>query len=153
MKIRIVVLFCALSLLAGCYQKARLYPVQGPLAAQAPSPVFTAKVSGVWNSGNMTVTLAGGEVCKGTWGMVNRMPADAGTTATVDWAKVWDTVYGQGFYTANVLGTPLHIRSTLSGSKGTTLNAEMYRRDIPGQLTEAKGVAEDSDGNIYKIVM
>lgn len=153
MKTNTVLLFCTLLLLTGCYQVGRLYPVQGPLAAQAPPPVFNAKLSGVWDSGNMTVTLAGGEVCKGTWGEVSRMPADASAGATVDWAKAWDTVYGQGFYTANVLGAHLHIRSMLTSSKGTTLNAEMYRRDVPGGMTESKGVAEDSRGNIYKIVM
>jgi hypothetical protein len=72
---------------------------------------------------------------------------------SVDWPKVWDAVYGSGYYTANVLGTPLHVRSTLTGSKGTTLDVEMYRRDVPEQLTEIHGVAQDNRGDIYKIVI
>ncbi len=71
----------------------------------------------------------------------------------MDWPKVWDAVYGGGYYNANVLGTPLHVRSALTGSNGTLLNVELYRRDIPGQMTEIRGVAEDNRGNIYKVVI
>jgi hypothetical protein len=158
MKTRTLVLLCAVALLSGCYRNGRLYPVQGPLAAQTTPPVYTAKMTGAFNSGNMSVTLAGGEVCKGAWGLVSRAPTDAGTVpaaaaSSVDWPKVWDAVYGSGYYNANVLGTPLHVRSTLTGSNGTVLDVELYRRDVPGQLTEIHGVAQDNRGNIYKVVI
>ncbi len=74
MKTRALVLFSALLLLSGCYRDGRLYPVQGPLATQTAPPVFSAKLTGAFNSGNMSVTLAGGEVCKGAWGLVSRTP-------------------------------------------------------------------------------
>ncbi len=160
MKTRAVLLVCGVSLLSGCYRIGRLYPVQGPLAAQTAPPIYAAKMTGAFNSGNITVTLANGEVCKGAWGLVSRTPTGTGvgpanpaTAPSVDWPKVWDAVYGGGYYNANVLGTRLHVRSTLAGSKGTMLDVEMYRRDVPGQLTEIHGVAQDSGGNIYKIVI
>ncbi len=127
--------------------------MKGPLAAQTAPPIYAAKMTGAFNSGNITVTLANGEACKGAWGLVSRKPTDAGAASSVDWPKVWDAVYGGGYYTANVLGAPLHVRSALTGSKGTTLDVEMFRRDVPGQLTEIHGVAEDNRGNIYKIVI
>jgi hypothetical protein len=153
MNTRAVLLVCAVSLLSGCFSTGRLYPVQGPLAAQTAPPIYSARMTGAFNSGNITVTLAGGEVCQGPWGLVSRKPTDAGTASGVNWPKIWDAVYGGGYYTANVLGAPLHVRSTMTGSKGTTLNVEMYRRDVPGQMTEIHGVAEDSGGNIYKVVI
>ncbi len=153
MKTRAVLLVCGVLLLSGCIGTGRLYPVQGPLAAQTAPPVFAATITGFANSGNITVTLANGEVCRGAWGLVSRAATDAGATTSVNWPKVWDAVYGGGYYTANVLGSRLHVRSTLTGSKGTTLDVEMYRRDVPGQMTEIHGVAQDSAGNIYKLVI
>jgi hypothetical protein len=160
MNTRALFLFCALLVLSGCTGYGRLYPVKGPLAAQTAPPIYAAKITGAFNSGNITVTLADNEVCKGAWGLVSRTPTGTGvapanpaTAPSVDWPKVWDAVYGGGYYNANVLGTRLHVRSTLTGAKGTTLDVEMYRRDVPGQLTEIHGVAEDSRGNIYKIVI
>jgi hypothetical protein len=153
MKTRALFLFCALLLLSGCYRVGRLYPVQGPFAAQTAPPIFAAKMTGAFNSGNITVTLANGEVCRGAWGLVSSRPTDAGAAPSVNWQKAWDAVYGSGYFTANVLGAPLHVRSALTGSKGTTLDVEMYRRNVPGQLTEIHGVAQDSRGNIYKIVI
>jgi hypothetical protein len=153
MKTRAVLLGCVVLLLSGCYRIGRLYPVQGPLAAQTAPPIYAAKMTGAFNSGNITVTLANGEVCKGAWGLVSRVPTDNATPSGVNWPKAWDAVYGGGYYTANVLGARLHVRSTLTGSKGTTLDVEMFRRDVPGQLTEIHGVAQDSGGNIYKIVI
>jgi hypothetical protein len=85
--------------------------------------------------------------------MVSREPTDTTTPSGVNWPKAWDAVYGGGYYTANVLGARLHVRSTLTGSNGATLDVEMYRRDVPGQLTEIRGVAQDNRGNIYKIVI
>jgi hypothetical protein len=153
MKTRAFILFFSLLFLSGCYRTGRLYPVQGPLAAQTAPPIYAAKMTGAFKSGNITITLANGELCKGAWGLVSRKPTDAGAASSVNWPKVWDAVYGRGYYTANVLGARLHVRSTLTGSKGTKLDVEMYRRDVPGQLTEIHGVAQDSGGNIYKIVI
>ena len=65
----------------------------------------------------------------------------------------WDTVYGTGFYVANVLGTRLYARAVLTGNRGTTLNVELYKPDKVENTTigAIKGVAKDDKGNIYKV--
>ncbi|MFZ0303426.1 MAG: hypothetical protein WAL75_12100 [Terracidiphilus sp.] len=153
MKTRAFVLLCVVALLPGCYRSGRLYPVQGPLASQTAPPIYSFKMTGAFNSGTVTATLADGQVYKGAWTLVSRQPADSGAATAIDWRKVWDAVYGNGFYNANVLGAPLHVRSAMTGTQGTTLNVEFYRRNVPGQMTEIRGVAEDSGGNIYKAAL
>lgn len=62
----------------------------------------------------------------------------------------WDRVYGAGFFTANVLGNPVFARAHLSCQQGTTLGIQFYLQ-VPGQIGTARGVAEDSKGNLYKL--
>lgn len=143
----------AVSTLSGCYLNGRLYPVQGPLASQTPPPIFSVRMSGAISTGTLTVTLANGEVCKGAWGMVNRNPTRGGqgaAQAPPNLLAAWDTVYGQGFYTAHVLGAKLHVQAVLTGNKGTIIHAELYRPDTPNGLNEIRGVGVDNNGNIYK---
>jgi hypothetical protein len=143
-------------LLTGCYAKGHLYPVQGPLAAEVPLPILPATATGIFNSGSLTVTLPGGERCKGAWKMVNRK-SNSGPQASaqpyVDLASAWDTVYGAGFYTAHILGTRLHVHAALTGDKGSVLHVEIYRPDTTNEPVEIKGVAKDDKGNIYKVVL
>jgi hypothetical protein len=158
MKAHVVLLLCGVSILTGCFRSGRLYPVQGPLAAQTPPPIFAAKVTGAFYSGSIKVTLADGEVCQGPWRMVPRTPTNKGTTpsdaiAKPEMAAAWDTVYGQGFYLARVLGARMHVQGDLPGSKGTTLRVEMYRNEAPEGIYDIKGVAMDNKGNIYKVVL
>ncbi|HEY1804392.1 MAG TPA: hypothetical protein VGG45_07900, partial [Terracidiphilus sp.] len=132
-----------------------LYPIHGPLAAQTPPPVLHARMSGPFNSGNLTVVLPGGEVCKGSWKMISSKStpsAQGGAATSIDFPSAWDTVYGQGFYTANVLGNRLFAQGTLTGTKGTTVNVEIYRSDASRNAGDIKGVAIDSNGNLYKVV-
>ena len=153
----ILVLVC-LAVLSGCTATARFYPVQGPLATQTPVPVYVAKFSGAFNSGNLSVILANGEVCKGRWATVPR-PATSTDAATATAAPAnnlsaeWDTVYGTGFYVAHVLGARLYARAVLTGNRGTTLNVELYKPDLVENTAPAaiKGVAKDDKGNIYKV--
>ena len=152
----IFVLLCV-SLLSGC-ATARLYPVQGPLSQQNPAPVYVAKLDGALYSGSFKVILGNGEVGQGRWGMVPRpnKSSDSGYSASPssgDMATEWDTVYGQGFYTAHVLGAKLHAKAEVTGNQGTVLHVEMYKPDkvedrSPGSI---KGVAKDDKGNIYKV--
>jgi hypothetical protein len=143
------------------------------MAATAPPPILAAKMTGVFSdSGNMSVILPGGEICKGGWNLVSSAPGQnspaVNTTPAANLAPAWDTVYGPAFYTAHVLGSRLRASGTLTGNKGTTLNVELYRpetselyrpetpelyrRYTPDGLSEIKGVATDNNGNIYKIV-
>ncbi len=157
MKSRLALLLLCVFALSGC-ATARLYPVQGPLATQTPPPVYVAKMSGAFYSGSFSVVLANGEVCKGRWAQVPR-PNSSNAAATAAAASPdnlsaeWDTVYGTGFYVANVLGTRLYARAVLTGNRGTTLNVELYKPDKVENTTigAIKGVAKDDKGNIYKV--
>ncbi len=151
MKRNLTLLLCGIAMLAaGCYRSGHLYPVQGPLAELAPPPVYNAKLSGALNSGNLTVTLPSGEVCRGRWAVLHA--SDRGVEQP-GMASAWDTVYGVGFYRANVLGARLHVHSVVAGDKGTTLNVELYRRNQPEAILDIKGVAQDDKGNVYKVVL
>jgi hypothetical protein len=147
---------CAL-VLTGC-ATGRLYPIKGPLSAQTPPPIYVANFKGAFNSGDFTVTLGDGEVCKGRWQTIHR-PKNAKESAAMSSAPdnslsaEWDIVYGPGFYVAHVLGARLYAHATLTGSKGTTLNVEMYKPNSEEDTTTAaiKGVAKDNKDNIYKL--
>jgi hypothetical protein len=161
MKTKSVLVFALLAIcaIAGCHGYGHLYPIQGPLSALTPPPVFTAKITGAFNSGNISVVLADGEVFAGPWKALSvkarEQKANAGAPEQVNLASAWDTVYGQGFYTAHVLGTHLFATATLTGNRGTTLQMEMYRQEHGADTSapvDIKGVAKDSKGNIYKLV-
>lgn len=149
----------AVFLLSGCRATGRLYPVQGPLSAQTPTPVLFAKLTGAFNSGNLSVVLADGEVCKGHWTTVPGVKpspgaAPAGTAPPTAMSAVWDTVYGSGFYVSHVLGTRLYVQAVIPGDRGSFLHVEMYRPGAQEANTAAsiKGVAKDNKDNIYKLV-
>jgi hypothetical protein len=157
MKRTLVLLLLGISTLSGC-ATARLYPVKGPLSSQTPAPVYVANVKGAFHSGSFTVTLADGELCKGNWEVVRR-PKNSKESAAMssvpanNMSAEWDTVYGPGFYVAHVLGAPLYARATLTGTKGTILDVEMYKPNNEENTTTAaiKGVAKDNKDNTYKL--
>jgi hypothetical protein len=123
----------------------------GPLVNMNPVPVLSAKVSG-FNSGNISVVLNHGEVCKGQWGVAskgitavgpNGMPLDTG-----DMSSLWDSIYGQDFYKSHILGTTM-FQSVAYGKKGTTVGIQLYKSSVG----EIKGIAKDSHGNVYKVLV
>ena len=135
--------------LSGCMivVPGHLYPIQGPLANQAPPPVLPMTLSGIYYSGTLSATLQGGEVCKGGWTQVRQDDPSANKMAAQ-----WDAVYGQGFFVANVLGNPVFARATLTGTQGTTVSVEFYDPQ-PGNVTTVVGIAQDSKGNLYKVTL
>jgi hypothetical protein len=142
-----------LSLLVGCSATARLYPVQGPLMAQSPVPVFSGKLTGLVNEGGISFVMANGEVCKGQWTRVvpvkgTQAAQSAPAPALTDMPAIWDQIYGPGYYTAHVLGTTLHGQAVITGNRGTVLTVEFHR---PDAIPQIQGVAKDSQGNIYKM--
>jgi hypothetical protein len=158
MKSRLALLLLCLPVLSGCTATARLYPVQGPLAAQTPSPVYVAKMTDGLHAGNFSAVLSDGEVCKGRWEIVARpktsgAPVSANDTAKPNLASEWDIVYGPGYYVAHVLGSRLYGRAVVSGDRGTVLNVEIYKPDTSKDATVSsiKGVAKDNNSNIYKV--
>jgi hypothetical protein len=144
------VVFCLF--FSGCYQPVRLYPVTPPAPGQTAGAALDGKVTGLFNSGNMTVKLPSGEVCSGHWAVT----APAGPTS--DLAGVWDAIYGPGFYVAHVIGERLFTRAVLTGDKGTAITAEMYKPEHAGPdnvivVGQIRGVAQDNKGTIYKLTM
>ncbi len=154
-------LFLAFVML-GCSHTYRLYPVQGPLAAQAPSKVLFAKVKGVEGtagakSGSVSIVLGDGEICNGQWTLVPRVqiPKDA-TTAnappTSGMSSAWDAVYGPGFYISHIMGARgFYSQAVVSGNRGTVLSLEIYGIGTPDQAGPI-GVVKDNKNNIYKMV-
>jgi hypothetical protein len=121
-----------------------LYPVKGPLAAQTPTPVFKASFSFGANlmAKGFKTALGNGEQFKGNGGLVSTKTGPGDSDGDI--ASAWDAVYGKGFYTAHVLGDKSLYRAAMTGSNGTALTVE-FRGD-------GKGVALDSQGNVYKVV-
>jgi hypothetical protein len=156
MKVKFAFILLGACLLSGCLHLAHLYPVQGPLAARTPPPVYVVKVTGAFNSGTISTTLADGEFFSGRWKAisVDERAKSGGAQPFFSLASAWDTVYGPNFYTGHVLGTTLFAQASLTGNRGTIFQLEMYRQihDSEGTaIPEIKGVGKDSIGNIYKL--
>jgi hypothetical protein len=162
MKARLLVVLLALSTFTGCLTalNARLYPVKGTLAAQAPRPVLAARIA-LRQKGEISLTLADGETATGRWTDArpiwspNRVTGPA-LSPYGEMATLWDSVYGPGYYESQVLRSPIHAQATVNGNKGTVLNVEFLREDEQHYRSTCYvllGVAKDSNGNIYKITL
>jgi hypothetical protein len=132
----------------------KLYPVQGPLAAQTPQPVFAGQIRRPMFSVGPTFlllkawTLANGEVLQGKprtvqASSVNMPEAEASYPPQANLAFAWDAVYGEGFFVAHILGKKFG-QGLFRGNQGTVLQVE----SLDGQ----SGVAVDNRGNIFKMV-
>jgi hypothetical protein len=133
----------------------KLYPVQGPLAAQTPQPVFKGQVRRpVVSLGSVFLllkswTVTNEEVLQGkpkTLKASSVTPAP--TTGAIslpqpNLAFAWDAVYGEGFFVAHILGNEFG-QGVFTGNQGTVLQVE--------SLDGRNGVAVDNKGNTYKMV-
>ena len=149
---QLILLLSLATTLSGCVAlPGHLYPITGPLSGQNPPAIYpvrlsvSVRLSVVLNSGAISATLKDGEDCRGHWAAV---PQDDPSAAAM--SAVWDSVYGQGFFQANVLGNMAFARATLTGTRGTTLNIQYYLRN-PAAMTTAVGVAADNHGDIFKL--
>lgn len=144
-------LLSTLALVTGCTVTGHLYPLQGPLAQQHPAPIYPLTLTSfATSSGNISVSLQDGEICSGRWANVPQDDPSANQMAAQ-----WDSVYGAGFFVANVLGNQNFARASLTGNKGTTLNIQFYLppdKATPG-TNPAKGIAEDNKGNLFKLTL
>jgi hypothetical protein len=147
--IRLVLAALSAVLVSGCMVMVpgHLYPVQGPLSAESPAPIYKFTLSGVFKSGTLSATLPDGEVCKGAWSAIAQ-----GDPSAQRFSAQWDAVYGSGFFVANVLGNPVFAGAILTGNKGTTLNVQFYD-PVPGQVNAVKGIAVDNQGNLFKLTL
>jgi hypothetical protein len=158
-KLLIALVFVCAAMLSGCDSEGRLYPVQGPLAAQQPTPSFPIQFTKVFGgTGGFSTTLANGEAFKGTWTKFNYTPTNGtdgtGTGSSQNLASAWDVVYGSGYYTGHVLGQRIFFSGSAKGNHGTTLRIEEYDTETGSSknpIFKTKGVAVDSNGNIYKL--
>jgi len=149
--------------MSACTSTLRLYPVQGPLSAQTPTPVFFPKITGaayLSHLSNISLVLSNGELCKGRWTQVApTQPVKGANAAGVqitagEMSSVWDSVYGPGYYVAHVLGAHYYYESVVSGNRGTVINVQLYfdNSESQGKYYRFKGVARDNKGNIYKLI-
>lgn len=68
-------------------------------------------------------------------------------------AFAWDLVYGPGYFLANILGSQTVGQATATGDKGTVLQLEFHKERLGVPPDDMFGVAVDSKGNIYKVVL
>jgi hypothetical protein len=165
MKARLVLALLSVCMISGCHSYGHLYQVRGPLASASASPVYAFSFTFPGSprnehdqNGDFSMVLFNGEKFQGPWKMMYRKPgapiAAVGTPVSGNMAAAWDTVYGQGFYVAQVLGAPYFAHTMLTGSQGTTLRIEWRESELRGAtIVDTKGVAQDSKGNIYKLVL
>ncbi|MGB0063665.1 MAG: hypothetical protein WBP85_04400 [Terracidiphilus sp.] len=138
----------------------RLYPIQGPAAAQTPPPSFTAKLTKyLGTSGQVTLTRAG-EIFQGTWNTVTLTFANfktagdpSGFPPQPNLAFAWDLVYGQGYFLAHILGSQSIGQATATDGNGTVLQIEFQKQRLGDPVDNIFGVAVDNKGNIYKVVL
>lgn len=148
-------LLLCLACLSGCMVPATFNPVEGPLAAQRPTPVYTTEVNNPIY-GHLAIVLANGETFKGVWHFINRPGAALASDTSApesaqDLEHDWDFVYGPGYFRAHVLGALSYARAYLTGSAGSTAVVEVYNEH--DECGEAQGVARDSHGNVYKVTV
>lgn len=170
MKTKIVFFMISICAISTCIPASaqNLYPVQGPLAAQTPPPVFSGKsrnpmfwVGGLrTSSGSITWTLAHGEKLQGklvtskvtaSTPVAKALGDPAGYPPQPNLAFAWDAVYGQGYYVAHILGKKIW-QEVLTGDQGTVLQVERYEEMLNEGDARIFSVAMDNKGNIYKVV-
>jgi hypothetical protein len=145
-KLFFALLMPAVCIVSGCSVTGRLYPVQGPMASLTAPPLMTAKL--YESPSRVTLTLANGELFNSRLQVLYPSSSNLNPTGAPpappqpNLAYAWDTVYGQGFFVAHVLGQQLG-QAVITGSQGTIVQVE---------VAVARGVAIDSKGNFYKIV-
>ena len=144
---KIAFLVVCAAILGGCaiMVPGHLYPVQGPLSMQSTPPSYEVTLNGIMNSGSIEIHPANGISCGGEWSMVAQ-----GDPSARQLAIEWDTVYGSGFFVANVLGRSSFGRSALTCQGGEKISLEFLMSE-PGNWSTAKGVARDAVGNVYKL--
>ena len=104
------------------------------------------KVHFGWQTASIVATLNTGEVCQGQFNLVS----SAAAPLDREMAPLWDKVFGQGFYNAQVLGSAGHLRLVLLGNRGTEIRLEFHKMagDKNGGM---EGVAVDKAGQLYKM--
>jgi hypothetical protein len=157
MKTKLVLALLSVGMTLGCSAAfgQKLYPVQGPLASQTTPPVFSGQIRRPMFGGALPTllkswTLVNGEVLNGKCAAVTASSVNPKTPGTPEsyppqpnLAFAWDAVFGQGYFTAHILGKKIW-QGVFTGDQGTVLQVEI--------LDELHGAAVDNKGNVYKEV-
>jgi hypothetical protein len=119
-----------------------LYPVEPAAPGQPPKPILSGTITYVTAFATVSFKTPDGEKFSA--------PCTFGSAAGVndDLKAAWDSVYGQGDYLAHVVGSLGHCTAKLAGTKGTVFRLEGYNETAQASL---RGIAEDSNNNIYKV--
>jgi hypothetical protein len=128
--------------IAGCaVGTIHLYPIGPSTVGQPSTPILSGTIVYAPGAATLSFRLPDGEKFSG--------PCTFGSPAGVndDLKAAWDSVYGQGDYVANVVGSPNHCTATLTGSHGTVFQVESYG----DPQRPVKGIARDGNGNLYKL--
>ncbi len=128
---------------ARCTTTAELYPVKGPLTQETPVPVIVAAVNGITgNTGRINFTAGNGASCLGKWS--SAAPQYSSLT-TIDG-------YGGPFGTAVTSGIVPGINrghAFATCSDDARFNIEF----VTGSGTaNGYGIAEDTQGNVYRVL-
>jgi hypothetical protein len=154
MRPKAALLVLVVILASACSTTVTLYPVEGPMSKQSPLPVLTARADGITgNTGNISLVLPDGEVCKGRWSSIAPMSVrysagSASGMATSGMSSAWATVYGSGFSMGNVPGVNKG-EAMLVGDRGTVIQVEFF---TGSGTANGSGVAKDNKGNVYKMI-
>ena len=143
MTLRLSLAFIFAGACTGCAVGAiHLYPIEASSVGQPQKSILSGTIIYAPVSATISFRLQDGEKFFG--------PCTFGSAAGVndDLKATWDSVYGQGEYLAHVVGSGTHCTATLTGSKGTVFHIESYNETAE---TPLKGIAQDSNGNIYKL--
>jgi len=165
MKTRLLFVLLAIITIAECSAAfgQKLYPVQGPGAAQTPPQVWTAKIkTGMVSESISGFVSSNGGAIQGKFATVTASAANARTLGTpesyppqANLAFAWDTIYGQGFYLSHLLGNSI-AQGAFTSDQGTVLQVEIFYDVFRGASNEAftkgYGVAVDNKGNLYKMI-
>ena len=165
-KLALVSVLTSAIMVCGCFQPAvkgvAIYPVQGPQAALAPAPVYTAAFPfrlSVLSPTKISMVLGNGESFKGKFNVATASAPNSKTHGTPssyppqpNLAFAWDAVYGKGYFVAHILGKSI-AGAALTGTQGTVLQVEFKPVQEFVQHENEFGVAIDNKGNVYKVVL
>jgi hypothetical protein len=131
--------------LIGNYQSIYFYPIN----TTNPTQSFKGTIYNL--SGKLKLTSSGGEEYSGELFSINRPkdPSDSLYVNELGFPKNWNTVYGDGFFSMNVLGSKRYSRGKLVGTSGGIVYVEIIRPNPTSY--ERIGVAIDSNRQVYKI--
>jgi hypothetical protein len=122
------------------------YPVKGPLSAQVPLPVLTAKADGITgNTGPLSMTLPSGETCTGQW---SSAAPQAVSVTSGSLFTLYGAVAGYSVTAGNVPGVN-RGEAFMACDRGTTVQAEFF---TGSGTANGYGIAKDSTNNIYKMI-